>query len=109
MQALARPAHRRCAGERGARSSWRDDAAFRGLRPQPRSRGADRLMPLPAGVAEALRRIVGRESVIDAPNDLRIFERDGSIEGAIPDTVMLASSTDHVTTVSRVADKQRIT
>src|SRR5207302_382827 len=108
MQALARPAHRRRAGEGGARSSWRDDPAFRGLRAQPRSRGADRLMPLPAGVAEALRRIVGRESVIDAPNDLRIFERDGSIEGALPDAVVLASSTDHVAAVMRVAAKHRI-
>src|SRR5437763_1554468 len=65
-------------------------------------------MPLPADVAEALRRIVGRESVIDAPNDLRIFERDGSIEGALPDAVVLASSTDHVAAVMRVAAKHRI-
>ena len=65
-------------------------------------------MPLPAGVAEELRRIVGRESVIDAPNDLRIFERDGSIEGARPDAVVLASSTDHVSAVMKVAAKHRV-
>src|SRR5438552_17399368 len=65
-------------------------------------------MPLPAGVAEELRRIVGRESVIDAPNDLRIFERDGSIEGALPDAVVLASSTDHVAAVMRIAAKHRV-
>src|SRR5438067_1657042 len=65
-------------------------------------------MALPGGVAEELRRIVGRESVVDAPNDLRIFERDGSIEGAIPDAVVLASSTEHVSAVIKVAAKHRI-
>src|SRR3989454_2803909 len=65
-------------------------------------------MPLPHGVAEELRRIVGRESVVDAPNDLRIFERDGSIEGAIPDAVVLASTTREVSDVIKVAAKHRI-
>src|SRR3989440_5917726 len=65
-------------------------------------------MPLPQGVAEELRRIVGRESVVDAPNDLRIFERDGSIEGAIPDAVVLASTTKEVSDVIKVAAQHRI-
>src|SRR5256712_9449172 len=65
-------------------------------------------MPLPQGVAEELRRIVGRESVVDAPNDLRIFERDGSIEGAMPDAVVLASTTEDVSDVIKVAAKHRI-
>src|SRR2546425_2313154 len=65
-------------------------------------------MPLPQGVAEELRRIVGRESVVDAPNDLRIFERDGSIEGAIPDAVVLASTTQEVSDVMEIAAKHRI-
>src|SRR5207302_333185 len=65
-------------------------------------------MPLPGGVAEELRRIVGRESVVDAANDLRIFERDGSIEGAIPDAVVLASTTKEVSDVIKVAAKHRI-
>src|SRR5207253_1426894 len=37
-----------------------------------------------------------------------IFERDGSIEGALPDAVVLASSTDHVAAVMKVAAKHRI-
>src|SRR5438067_2736741 len=65
-------------------------------------------MPLPQGVAEELRRIVGRESVVDAPNDLRIFERDGSIEGAMPDAVVLASNTQQVSDVIKIAAKHRI-
>src|SRR2546426_7347747 len=65
-------------------------------------------MPLPQGVVQELRRIVGRESVVDAPNDLRIFERDGSIEGATPDAVVLASTTKEVSDVIKVAAKHRI-
>src|SRR5438045_4305695 len=64
-------------------------------------------MPLPESVAEELRRAVGRESVIESANDLRIFERDGSIEGAIPDAVVLASTTDQVAGVIKVAARNR--
>ena len=65
-------------------------------------------MPLPEPVAEKLRRIVGKESVIDSANDLRIFERDASIEGALPDAVVLASSTEQVSQVMKVAAQNKI-
>ena len=63
---------------------------------------------LPEPVREQLRRIVGRDSVIDSHNDLRIFERDGSIEGALPDAVVLASSTEHVAEVIKIAAEHKI-
>src|SRR5881394_3312575 len=76
--------------------------------PAPR-RGASRFLTvLPRSVVEELRTIVGREAVIDSANDLRIFERDGSIEGAIPDAVVLASTTKEVSDVIKVAAKHRI-
>jgi len=59
-------------------------------------------------VVAELRRIVGRESVIDSPNDLRIFERDASIEGAMPDAVVLAATTGEVAGVIKVAAKHNI-
>src|SRR6202158_5568361 len=65
-------------------------------------------MALASAVVEELRRIVGRESVIDSSNDLRIFERDASIEGAMPDAVVLASTTDQVAAVIKVAAKHHI-
>ena len=65
-------------------------------------------MALPTTVVEELRRIVGRESVIDSANDLRIFERDASIEGALPDAVVLPATTEQVADVIRVAAKHRI-
>ena len=42
-------------------------------------------MPLDMATIEELRRIVGRDNVIANADDLRIFERDASIEGAMPD------------------------
>ena len=65
-------------------------------------------MPLPEPIADELRRIVGRHAVIDSYNDLRIFERDGSIEGAIPDAVVLPSNTQQVADVVRVAAKHGV-
>ncbi|HXN90104.1 MAG TPA: FAD-linked oxidase C-terminal domain-containing protein [Candidatus Sulfotelmatobacter sp.] len=65
-------------------------------------------MPLAPAVVDELKRIVGRDAVIVAPNDLRIFERDGSIEGAIPDAVVLASSTAEVAAVMKVAAKHSV-
>ena len=65
-------------------------------------------MALAEGAAVELRRIVGRESVIDSANDLRIFERDASIEGALPDAVVLPSTTQHVSDVIKVAARHKI-
>ena len=65
-------------------------------------------MALPDRVVAELRQAVGREAVIATPNDLRIFERDGSIEGATPDAVVLASSTQHVADVIKVAARHHV-
>src|SRR2546428_300645 len=65
-------------------------------------------MTLPTSVLEELRRAVGREHVIDSTNDLRIFERDASIEGEMPDAVVLPATTSEVSAVIKVAAKNRI-
>src|ERR1700716_4050171 len=65
-------------------------------------------MALPSAVVGELRRIVGRDSVIDSAHDLHIFARDASIEGAMPDAVVLASTTEEVAAVIKVAAKHRI-
>src|ERR1700682_5411384 len=65
-------------------------------------------MKLETQVIEELRRIVGRESVIDSANDLRIFERDASIEGAMPDAVVLAATTAEVASVIKLAARHNI-
>ena len=65
-------------------------------------------MPLAKRAVDELRRAVGREAVIDSANDLRIFERDGSIAGAMPDAVVLASNTEQVAEVMRIASRHDI-
>ncbi|TMC91531.1 MAG: FAD-binding protein, partial [Chloroflexi bacterium] len=95
-------------GGRSAGLAGLDDAPIRGLRAQPRARGAAGLMPLPASVIGELKKVAGRDHVITAPNDLRIFERDGSIEGAVPDAIVLPSNTEQVAAVIKVAARHNI-
>src|ERR1700693_372138 len=107
MPAVAGPAHRGHGGGRSSRFAGCHDATIRSFRTQSRTRGPIG-MTLQAPVIEELRRIVGRESVVDSANDLRIFERDASIEGAMPDAVVLAATTEQVAGVIKVAAKHRI-
>src|SRR4029077_3452623 len=108
MQPMAAAPDRGGRGHRSARAAGREDPSLRSVRAQPGTRGAARLMPLDKAIIEELRRAVGREHVIDSTNDLRIFERDASIEGAVPDAVVLPANTAEVSSVIRVAAKHRI-
>ncbi|HET7467335.1 MAG TPA: FAD-linked oxidase C-terminal domain-containing protein [Candidatus Dormibacteraeota bacterium] len=65
-------------------------------------------MPLSPQVLDELRRIAGRDNVIAGADDLRIFERDASIEGAVPDAVVLPANTQQVSEVIKVAARPRI-
>ncbi len=65
-------------------------------------------MALQTAVVEELRRAVGREQVITSPDDLRIFERDASIEGAVPDAVVLPATTQEVAAVMKIAARNAI-
>src|SRR6266436_3998684 len=108
MQPLARAPDRRGPRNGSAWDAGLDDQALRSLRTQPRARGPPRLMGLEAEVINELRRAVGREHVIVSANDLRIFERDASIEGAAPDAVVLPANTAEVSAVIKIAAKHRI-
>ena len=50
-----------------------------------------------------LERIAGREHVIAGRDDLVIFERDGSVSGALPDVVVLPIDTEQVAAVVKAA------
>src|SRR5919202_3052455 len=50
-----------------------------------------------------LERIVGRQHVISREHDLVIFERDGSVAGALPDVVVLPIDTAQVAAVVKAA------
>jgi glycolate oxidase len=65
-------------------------------------------MDLPRSVLRELQRIVGGRHVIHDANDLRIFERDGSVTGALPDAVVLPADRDQVVGVVRLATRHGI-
>jgi glycolate oxidase len=65
-------------------------------------------MPLQSPILAELRSVVGREHVIDGAYDLRIFERDASIEGAVPDAVVLPATNDEVAAVVKLAARHHI-
>ena len=65
-------------------------------------------MALPAPAIAELRSVVGRDHVIDGTYDLHIFARDASIEGAMPDAVVLPATSEEVAAVVRVAAKHHI-
>ncbi len=60
-------------------------------------------MTLSAAVLRDLRQAVGAQHVVADPLDLRIYERDGSITGAVPDAVVLPATAEEVAAVVRIA------
>ena len=60
---------------------------------------------LQAALVRELRSIVGDRHVITDRDDLRIFERDGSISGAPPQVVVLPASASEVQGVVRLASR----
>jgi glycolate oxidase len=60
------------------------------------------------GYLPALRRIVGTANVLDAPEDLIVFEYDATIERGLPDAVVLPKTTAEVSAVVRLAHDQGI-
>jgi glycolate oxidase len=65
-------------------------------------------MALAAPIVEELRLIAGRDNVVASADDLRIFERDASIEGAIPDAVVLPATTQEVAAVMKLAARHAV-
>ena len=65
-------------------------------------------MPLDPSLVAELRKVVGREHVVAGADDLRIFERDGSIEGAAPDAVVLPRTTEEIAAVIKLAARYRV-
>ena len=55
-----------------------------------------------------LESIVGREYVIHHPDDLLVYEYDGSVDKAMPRAVVLPASTEEVSRVLVVADEARV-
>jgi glycolate oxidase len=62
----------------------------------------------PKGIARQLRRIVGKDAVLDRPNDLLLYEYDGSIERGLPEYVVFPQTTEHVAAIMKLAKKENL-
>ncbi len=58
---------------------------------------------LPAGCKERIARIVGPRGYLDRPEDLAIYEYDGSIDKHRPDLVVFPRSTEEVSAIVKIA------
>src|SRR2546429_2564131 len=65
-------------------------------------------MALQAAVLRELESIVGGQHVVHDPFDLRIFERDASIAGFLPDAVVLPADRDQAVGVIALAARRGI-
>jgi glycolate oxidase len=62
----------------------------------------------PNRIARKLRRIVGKDAVLDQPNDLLLYEYDGSIERGLPEYVVFPQTTGHVAAIMKLAKKENL-
>src|SRR5215472_6419796 len=59
-------------------------------------------MHLPA-VIDQLRKIVGRDAVLDRPEDLMLYEYDAGVRKCTPAAVVFPQRTEHVAQIMRLA------
>ncbi len=64
-------------------------------------------MNLP-GVVDDLRRIVGRDAVLDRPEDLMLYEYDGGVRKSTPGAVVFPQNTQQVSEIMRLASAVHI-
>ena len=64
-------------------------------------------MNLP-GVVDDLRKIVGRDAVLDRPEDLMLYEYDGGVRKSTPGAVVFPTNTQQVSEIMRLASANHI-
>ncbi len=63
---------------------------------------------LPAGARDRFREIVGASGVLDRPEDLKLYEYDGSVDKHAPDLVVFPKTTAHVSAIAKLASELKI-
>jgi len=61
-----------------------------------------------AHVIRELEKLLGKPSVLSSPEDLMMYEYDGSVEVARPDCVVFPRSTEHVVGIVKLANQYRV-
>jgi glycolate oxidase len=56
-------------------------------------------------IERKLKRIVGKDAVLSKPEDLMLYEYDGSIERALPQYACFPQTTEHVAAIMRLANE----
>ncbi len=65
-------------------------------------------MPIPASIISEVQSILGSRNLLTAPEDLALYEYDGSVDRARPDLVVFPSSTADVSQIVRLAVKHDV-
>ncbi len=65
-------------------------------------------MTAPPDLLKALQAVVGREHVLHKPEDLLVYELDGTIDRALPEAVVFPGSTDEVRDVVRLCAERGV-
>ena len=63
---------------------------------------------LPAGLKERLAALMGPRGYLDRPEDLALYEYDGSVEKRRPDIVVFPRTTSDVSAIARIAREFRV-
>ena len=61
-----------------------------------------------SSLANKLRKVVGRDAVLDAPEDLMLYEYDGSLARGAPKYVVFPQSTQHVSEIVKLAAREGV-
>lgn len=64
-------------------------------------------MSIPS-VAKRLQKLLGRDAVLDRPEDLMLYEYDGGLAKGTPDLVAFPQSTEHVVAIVKAANEFKI-
>ena len=57
-----------------------------------------------SAVVEQLRKIAGRDAVLDRPEDLMLYEYDAGVRKCTPAAVVFPQNTEHVAQIMRLAN-----
>ncbi len=64
-------------------------------------------MIAPAALAE-IAKVLGRGGYLDRPEDLKLYEYDGSVDKALPELVAFPQSAEHVAAILKIAHEHSI-
>src|SRR5574341_4738 len=65
-------------------------------------------MAIDPKIIRDLERFLGKDAVLSARDDLRLYEYDGSVVQARPDCAVFPRTTDHVVEVVKLANRHKI-